>query len=415
MKSTLKKQIIAWCFYDFANSAFPTIILTVAFGIYFKAVVVPDPSKGDWLWGLTLSISFALTCLCGPLLGTLSDTRFSKKSMLIFFSLICSFATAMLYGSAANTVLWSAGFLILANFSFSTALIFYNAYLPILSPKEHIGKISGWGWALGYMGGLLCLLICYDFIKDGYALAHQAKYKLSFLITSGFYLFFALPAFILLKEPNKITLESNLGYRKLFRVYKEISQHPTIGRFLLAYFFFNDGITTIVLYAGIYAVSTLSFSMQDVMILFLFLQVCSFFGAAIFGYLADWKPPKKVLQWTLVFWMFNIMAAFFSQTKIHFWITAACCGLVIGATQSTARTLMGILSPKEKRGAFFGLFAFCGKFSAIIGPLLFGWISSHLGGERWALISVFFFFLLGWIILKPLKTPPFIESNESID
>ena len=180
MNTQSKNKIFAWCSYDFANSAFPTIILTVAFGIFFKSVVVQDTTQGDWLWGLSLSLSYLLIALSAPLLGTISDQLNKKRLMLIIFCSLSCIATALLFFSTANTILWSMICVIIANYAFATSNVFYNAFLPSISTAKNIGRISGWGWAFGYMGGLLSLAICYPLISNGFLIPHETHYKLSF-------------------------------------------------------------------------------------------------------------------------------------------------------------------------------------------------------------------------------------------
>ncbi len=406
-------RIWAWCFYDFANSAFSTIILTVAYGIYFKSVLCQG-KHGDFLWGLSIAIAYFLAAFMSPILGAFSDQRENKKFFLIFLTLISILSTLSLGFLGPGMILTGMLLFIIGFFGFATANIFYNAFLLDLSTPRNIGRISGYGWGLGYLGGLGTLVLCYPWLI-------QEKFPITFIITALFFLIFSLPAFLFLKSKERIYPKQSLKltlsqtFSRLNETRKNIRQYRALTQFLIAYFFYNDGLSTIITFSSIYAHDTLAMTMREVTLLFAMIQITAFLGAFVSGFIVDRIGAKRTILITLFLWMGTTLGAYLAQNKITFWIVSIFAGLGLGSCQSASRCFIGLLTPKEKSGEFFGFFAVFTKCSSMLGPLLFGLTSQLFASQRKAILTVLIFFILGAVFLFRIKTEKVENGNQSWD
>ena len=400
-----KKEIYSWLLYDFANSAYPTIITTVAFSVFFKEVIVKGESYGDLLWGMSISLSMFLSIIIAIPLSAIADIYDKRKMFLLIFCFICISGTALLSLLGEGMIISAIFIFIISSIGFECSLVFYNSYLPNISTPENIGKISGWGWGLGYFGGLLCLILCYPFLKDGYELANQANFKNSFIITSIFYALFSLPLLYTLRnsfKENKVlnnsTTSSNVRviYTELTKLIRDSKKNINAVRFLFAFFLFNDGIITIIAFCSIYAITTLSFTMKENLILFISIQISAGLGSLIFGYISDFMGHRRTLIVTLSLWCLVIIAAFLNTTKDTFFIIGITAGVLLGSTQSSSRAMMASYVPEKHEAKGYAIYGICGKFSSILGPITFGYISTMLSDQRLAILSILFL-TLNWI------------------
>lgn len=406
-------RIGAWCFYDFANSSFSTIILTVAYGIYFKSILC-EGKYGDFLWGLSLAIAYFLSAFMAPILGAFSDQTGHKKPFLIILTLVSVVTTLGLGFLSQGMVLTGMILFIMGFFGFATANIFYNAFLLEISTPKNIGRISGFGWGLGYLGGLGTLALCYPWLV-------QEKFPITFMITSLFFFIFSLPASLFLKSSLRTLPKQSLKltllqtFSRLNETRKNIRQYRTLTQFLIAYFFYNDGLSTIITFSSIYAHDTFSMTMKEVTLLFAMLQITAFLGAFISGFIVDKIGAKRTILITLFLWMGTTLGAYFAQSKMTFWIVSLLAGLGLGSCQSASRCFIGLLTPKEKSGEFFGFFAVFTKCSSMLGPLLFGLTSQLFASQRKAILTVLVFFILGTFFLLRIKTEKVENGNQSWD
>ena len=407
-----KKEIYSWLLYDFANSAYPTIITTVAFSVFFKEVISKGESYGDLLWGTSISLSMLLSIIIAIPLSAIADIFNKRKTFLFIFSFICIIATASLSLLSEGMIISAMIIFIISSIGFECSIVFYNSYLPNISTKENIGKISGWGWGLGYFGGLLCLIFCYPFLKDGYELANQSEFKKSFLITSFFFALFSLPMLFALRKSfqEKKPITESAKYSKIHLIYTELHQliqqyknNIDAVRFLIAFFLFNDGIITIIAFCSIYAVSTLSFTMQENLILFISIQISAGLGSFVFGYISDSIGHRKTLIFTLIIWCLIIIAAFFNTSKEEFFIIGIVAGVLLGSSQSSSRAMMASYIPEMHEAKGYAIYGICGKFSSILGPITFGIISSMLSNQRLAILSILIFFVPSIFMLCKIK------------
>lgn len=404
-------RVLGWSFYDFANSSYPTVIVTVAYSIYFKNVVAAGGSAGDgdFYWGLAISISMLIVACMAPFLGSIADVSGSKKVFLLMFASICVIFTGLLYFVERGEILLGIIFFVLANIGFEASLIFYNGFLPEISDAENFGKVSGYGWAFGYVGGLLCLIWVNPLIQGGFGEENILRFRSSFPRVAIFYTVFTIPTILWLQENTSRT--KNLSWTKIvYRGWQQLSEtfhqtrnHKPLARFLMAFFLYNDGIATVIAFSAIYAVGTLGFSVTNVVTLFVLVQVSACLGAFSFGFLVDRWGAKPTLLSLLGLWCLVVLAAYFTSTQGQYFVVAVIAGIGLGAVQSASRSLMALFIPKGKNAEFFGFYGICGKFSAILGPITFGTISAITGSQRFAILSVLIFFLLGMILLWTVK------------
>jgi UMF1 family MFS transporter len=415
-----KLEIFSWCLYDFANSSFTTVIVTAFYVLYFKEVVLRGyPSgKGDFFWGLSIAMSMAFVALSSPVLGAVADYSGAKKKFLRFYSLQCIVFTGLLFFVKEGDILTGMLFFILANIGFEGGIVFYNAFLPEIATAENIGRISGYGWSLGYFGGLTALVMVLPLVKGGFTPENLLKCRLSFVVIALCFLVFSFPTFIFLKEraiPKILTDGKSyihVGFSKLRDTFREIKRYQQLLRFLLAYFLFNDAIATTISFSAAYAQDTLNFSVEENIILIIVINITAAIGAFLFGFIVDRIGAKKTISITLLIWITVVISAYLSDTKFGFWIIANIAGTAIGASQSASRSLLGSFSPKNRSAEFFGFEAVCGRFSAIFGPVVFGIVSSWTGSQRTAILSIGFFFVTGFLLLQRVNEQEGIRAAQ---
>jgi MFS transporter, UMF1 family len=403
-----KSEIFGWCCYDFANSAFTTIIITVVYAVYFQEVVAGgDPSAEGW-WGTALAVSQGVVLLAAPFVGAFADVTARKKKVLITSAFVCSLATAALCFAGAGDV-WFALTLVAAAFvAFSLGENLCAAFLPEISTPENAGRISGYGWSFGYFGGLFSLVLALVIIDFGKA---PERTPLTFWMTGVFFFVASLPTMLLLKEravPRKLGAGENaftLGWRQLAQMKKDLPEYRTLALFFVALTMFLSGLMAIVAFAALYATQVIGMTQQEVLSMFVLLQLAGVAGAFGFGFLQDRTGAKPALVLSLLMWVVVCAWAAFSRTKGEFFVISAIAGAAMGALQSAARAVVSTLTPPGRSGEFFGYWGFFGKLAGVIGPLAFGWMVT-LAGYRTAIFINAGFFIAGLLILLPLSLRP---------
>jgi UMF1 family MFS transporter len=397
-----RRTIFAWTLFDFANTGFYVIIITLVFPIYFKNVIA---GGNEAYWGRLISTSMLLTAALGPLLGSIADATGRKKLFLGIFTGACVAATAGLWLTGAGTLLLAALLLIVANVGFEGGTVFYDAFLPEITTESRFGKVSGYGFAMGYLGSFAILMIVLPILSADHV--PEENVRATFLIAAAFFAVFSLPIFFVLREQGKtgpIPRDAwTAGYRRLRETFTHIRQYDSIRRFLLAFFIYNDSILTVILFAGIFADKTLGLSTKELIYFFMIVQGSALAGSLIFGAITNRLGARQVIVITLLIWIGIVAAAYFITTRDAFFILGAVAGLALGSSQSTSRTMMALLTPFEKRTEFFGFYdGFFGKASAVIGPVVFGEVSRSLG-QRPAMLVLGVIFIVG--ILLVLRVP----------
>ncbi len=396
---------LSWCLYDFANSAFPTLISTVAYAVYFSEVVAGGGPDGPLWWGLAITASMIIIGVLSPLVGAVADHSASKKKWLFFYASLCVVSTAALFlvgpgDLAAGTILF-----VVANIGFAGGNGIYNGFLPELSDEGSVGRLSGYGFALGYAGGLLALAICLPLLAGGLGPENQMSFRSSFVVTAAWFALFSVPIFLWMREravassvPPGMTLLA-AGYGRLRETFSRVRKLTDLFKFLGAFLIYNDGIETVIYFSSIYAVSVLGFSMLETVYLFMAVQGTALVGAVVFGQVTDRLGAKRTILITLALWSAVVAAAFFTTSKTQFWGIALVAGIGLGSNQAASRGLVRFFIPAGKDAEFYGFFALCGKFSAILGPAVYGIVSKLAGDQRIAILSVLVFFVTGGFLL----------------
>ncbi|HHE38313.1 MAG TPA: MFS transporter [Candidatus Cloacimonetes bacterium] len=395
----LTKNIFGWMMYDFANSSFTTIIVTVVYSVYFVDKVVGDADLGSALWGHAIAISMFLVAISAPIFGAVADHSRAKKKFLFYHTYLTIIFTALLFFVKEGNIIIGMLFFIIANFGFHSANVFYNALLPDIVHRDKIGKISGWGWAWGYFGGLFSLLLILP-------LVHNNWIRLTFPAVALFFAIFSIFTFIWLKEihrPSKRTNYFKTAYNRIRVSFKNIKKFKDLKRFIFSYFIYNDAITTVITFGAIFGKKEFGMTTKDLLIYFIILQIASMIGSFVFSFIVQKKGAKKTITITLILWMLAVIWAFICRSANEFYGVGLLAGIAMGSSQSSSRTMLALLTPGNKMAEFFGFYAFSGKLAAIIGPIIYGEIARNTSSQKIAILSVLFFFITGAIILQTVN------------
>ncbi len=414
------KTIWAWSLYDFANSSFTTLVVTFIYGTYFTGymalspdaagVAVPDAELGTVLWSRAVTVTAIVVALLSPILGAFADRGGARKSFLLAMTVICVAATAGLFTAEPGQIALALGLFVIANVAFETAQVFYNAYLPDVARPEQIGRVSGYGWALGYVGGLLCLAIALVVFVNpeqapfGLDKATGEHVRATNLLVAGWFALFSIPTFLILREvqvtdrPEFSTLVRQ-SFGELAETARELRRYRQIVRLLVARIFYNDGLVTLIAFGGIYAQGTLGFTISEVLLFGIVLNVAAMIGALGFGFLDDKIGGRPVLFMSLALLTVAAVMAVATTSTTVFWVSGILVGLAIGPNQSASRSLLGRFVPDDKETEFYGFFAFSGKATAFIGPFMLGVLTATFGSQRIGISIVIVLFAIGAVLL----------------
>jgi UMF1 family MFS transporter len=400
-----KKEVISWSLYDFANQPFTTIIVTFVYGAFFTEYIANDKQTGTLLWSSAIAVTAVVVSVLSPILGALADKGGYRKLFLMFFTWVCAIFSILLYFPEEGDVYFALSLFVVANVAFEMGSVFCNSYLPDLSEKDNIGKISGFGWGLGFVGGLSALFLSLHLFPT---LDSEGIRRINILVGVWF-LIFSIPTFLFVKDRKSEKLQKRHiinSFKSLKNTFNEVVKYKIILKFLVARLFFNDGLVTIFSLGGIYAMGTLNFSFDEVLILGIVLNVAAGVGSFVFGYLEDEIGVKNVINISLLVLIFSTLLAYFapetSNPKQMFWVAGVFIGLMVGPNQSCSRSLMAQLTPKEKQNEFFGFFALTGKATSFLGPLLFGIIAKFYS-QQLALWVVILFFIIGLFLFNRIN------------
>lgn len=384
------------------------MIVTFVFPLYFKNIICQGDPAGDALWGVGVSLSMLTVAIVSPFLGAAADQSGSRKRFLFLFTLMAVLATALLAFSGPGWVMSALLLFIIANIGFEGGLVFYDAYLPDIASRRSIGRVSGYGYAMGYLGALSILLLLYPLLRGGVVPENSASIQLSFFVVALFFALFASPIFLVMRDRparDRSRPDFARAAREVRHTVRHIMQYPDLARFLVAFFFYNDAILTIIAFASIYAQNTLGFTASELMVFFMLVQTTAILGSVVFGIITDRIGPKRTIVLTLLIWFLVIIMAIITTGKPLFFATGLLAGMSMGSSQAASRSMMARLTPPKHVTEFFGFYdGTFGKASAILGPALFGLISSQAGDQRIALGSLLLFFLLGLLIILPVRS-----------
>ena len=394
-----RRVIRAWCLDDLGNSAFAALS-PIVYGVYYAGTVVGGRQGDQWL-GFMASASMLLVVLLAPFLGGVSDHAGVRKRMLGAFTLLGVGAALSWVFVDPGDVLLGFTLGVAATVGFEASIVFYNSYLPRIAPRSHHGRVSAWGFAVGYVGSLVALGIA------AFLLASDVPLGWIWVALAGQWVLFAFPAFLVLPADTRgamsLSTAARRGVRGTWKTLQEVWRTPPLRWFLLAYFLFMDGVETVVVFAGPYARGSLGFSREQALLLFGVVQVTALVGSLGTAKTTDIRGPRFTLAITLVWWVIVVVAAFLATTQTAFWIVAGLAGLGLGAVQSSARAFMARLVPEGREAEMFGFMALCGRTGSILGPLVFGWVAVAADSQRAAVLSVAPFFALGLLLLLKVR------------
>jgi UMF1 family MFS transporter len=402
------REVVAWAMYDFANSGYTTVVITAVYNAYFVGAVAGQAPWATFAWTAALAVSYALVLVTAPLVGAYADLRAAKKPLLALTTAGCVVFTAALALTGPGTLALAVAFIIVSNFCFGTGENLVAAFLPEVADGEALGKVSGWGWSLGYLGGLLALGLCLAYVgwAEGAGQGANQFVPVTMLITAGLFAAASLPTFLVLRErarPQPLAPGIGLAagaFRRLATTVRHARRYRDLARFLVCIVFYQAGIQTVVVIAAIYAQATLGFTTKETITLILVVNVTAAAGAFAFGHVQDRLGHVPTLAATLVLWIATALVAWAATGPGLFWVAANMAGFALGASQSAGRALVAYLSPEDRRAEFFGLWGLAVKLSAILGPVTYGTISwATAGDHRVAMLATSGFFIVGLVLL----------------
>lgn len=405
-----RRELVSWAFYDFANSSYTTIVITAIFNAYFVMVVAHNAPWATLAWTTTLSLSYLIVMLIAPVLGAMADARAAKKRLLAVSTAICVAFTVLLAGTGPGQFIAAAALVLLSNVAYSLGETFIAAFLPEIAREDSIGRVSGWGWATGYVGGLFTLAVCLAYVDYAKGLALPATHyvPVTLLITAAIYGLASLPTFLVLRE-RAVPAGAGLSlweasYGRLWQTLRRARHYQDLFRFLICLTFYMAGISATITIAGIYAHAVMHFNTRETITLILVVNITAALGAFFFGHIQDRLGHRATLALTLLGWILMVLLTATATTRGQFWLAANIAGLCLGSSQSIGRAIVGLLSPESRRAEFYGLWGLAMRLAAIIGPSTYGLVSWWSDNDhRTAILTVGAYFVVGLLLLATIR------------
>ncbi len=410
-----KKAVWGWALYDFGNSAFTTLIVTFIYSFFFAQEIAPDGNTGTVIWANGIALTAIVVAVCSPFLGALADRGGHRRRFLLITTGIVILGSALLYFPTPGQVMFAFVVFVVSNIAFELSGVFYNSYLPDLTTSKNIGKISGYGWALGYLGGLLAMVIALvGFVQAenpwfGLGTGEEALFqnvRATAVVVAVWFAVFAIPMFRWVPEahhPDPPPLGELLRQTvaQLTSTFRDIRRHGQIVRLLIARMIYNDGLVTIFALGPLYAAEVFGFTLTEVMLWGLALNVTAGLGAFAMGFLDDRIGGRKTILISLVGLFIATLWATIApaDSKMSMFFAGLLVGVFVGPNQAASRSLLGRFVPPQKETEFYGFFAFSGKAIAFMGPLIYGLATSVFGNQRFGVGAIMVFFLVGGLIL----------------
>ncbi len=410
------RELFAWCVYDWATQGFPTVITTFVFAAYFTTTVAADEISGTTQWAYAISVSALVVAVISPLLGAIADRAGRRKPWIFVFTLVCLAATAGLWFIRPDPAFALAALILLglANFGFESATVFYNAMLRDLVPRHMIGRLSGWGWGAGYLGGLSCLVVAlFLLIRPdpplfGLDAVSMEPVRATALLVAGWLVLFAIPFFMITPDAPSTGIPRaeavRQGLATLIHTFRNIRHYRNIVNFLIARMIYTEGLNTLFTVGGIFAAVTFGMDFQQIMMFGIAMNVTAGLGAFAFGWIDDWIGPKKTLFIAISCMLVLGSILLMVETQLMFWVFALPLGVFFGPAQAASRSLMARIVPSHLQAEMFGLYALTGRATAFLGPAAFGTVTAIFDSQRAGMATLLAFFLIGMLILIPVRS-----------
>jgi UMF1 family MFS transporter len=403
-----RREVFAWAMYDFANSGYTTVVLTAVFNAYFVNVVAGNAPWATLAWTLSLSVSYALGMLVMPALGAYADLRACKKLLMGLVTIGCIIGTAALALAGPGDLGLAIVAIIVSNICFAAGVTLNSAFLPELARPEALGKVSGWGWSLGYLGGLTALAfgLAYVLWAQGRGLPATHYVPMTMLITAALFALAVIPTFTTLRERavplGQGTVRTVLrdSSQRLWHTLANIGEFRDFGWLSLCGLLYQGGLSVVIALAAIYAQQVMNFETAQTMTLILAVNITAALGAFLFGYVQDAIGHKRALGLTIFGWIVMALIAGLSSGGLWFWVAANIAGLCMGSSQSAGRAMVGVFAPEHRRAEFYSLWNVALWLSAVIGPLTYGlvsWLTDN--NHRLAMLTTGLYFVFSLLVL----------------
>lgn len=403
-----RREVFAWAMYDFANSGYTTVVLAAVFNAYFVNVVANDAPWATLAWTLALSASYLLGMFVMPALGAYADLHASKKKLMGLATIGCVAGTAALALIGPGDLALAVAAIVVSNVCFSAGVTLNSAFLPELARPEALGKVSGWGWSLGYLGGLFALALGLGYVlwaqSRGLPATHYVP--VTMLITAAVFALAVVPTFTTLRERAAPRGAGTVGSvlkestQRLRQTLSGIGEFRDFGWLTLCGLFYQGGLSVVIALAAIYAQQVMNFGTAQTMVLILAVNVTAALGAFLFGYAQDAIGHKPALALTIAGWILMVLIAGLSSGVAWFWVAANIAGLCMGSSQSAGRAMVGAFAPEHRRAEFYSLWNVALWLSAVIGPLTYGlitWVTDN--NHRLAMLATGLYFVAGLLVL----------------
>jgi UMF1 family MFS transporter len=409
--SSRRRAIWGWAIYDFANSAYTTLIVTFIYAVYFTQQIAPDGITGTALWSRGVTITALVVAFVSPVMGALADRGGLRRPLLLGLTLLTVVSVSLLWFPTPGEVALALTLFVISNVAFELSGVLYNSYLPEVAEPHEIGRVSGFGWGLGYVGGLVAMAIAlFGFIQPDvppFGLDPQTgeHVRATTVLVGVWFAVLSIPMFLWVKEPEAAAARRPLGevtrraFAELGETLREVRRYRQVVRLLLARLFYNDGLVTIFAFGPIFAAEVFGFTTIEVLYWGLALNVTAGLGAFAMGFLDDRIGGRLTLLVTLVGLVAASLWAVASNSKESLYLAGIFLGIFVGPNQAASRSLLGRFAPADKEGEFFGFFAFSGKAMAFAGPLLLGLVTQITGDARMGMATILGFFFIGGALL----------------
>lgn len=409
-----RSSIIAWCLYNWAAASFSIVVLTFIFATYFTTVVAVDSIKGTYQWANAIALAGLIVAVASPLFGAIADHAGHHKRWLMFFTWLSVLSTAALWFALPSHqyVYFTLTCVVLGAIGYEVALVFYNAYLPRIVPKGYVGRISGWGWGSGYLGGIVALTIAlFVFVKTDISWLNKnaaEQVRICGPFVALWYAVFSLPLFLMLPDPrgkvHSLPKAVKLGWRELIQTIKTLPKEKDIFIYLIAHMIYNDGLNTLFAFGGIYAAGTYGLSFEEVLLFGITMNIAAGIGALLLAWVDDYVGSKNTILLSLVCLVVIGIPILFLHDKYIFWTIALFLCVFVGPVQSASRSLMvHLIGDKSYSTEMFGLYALSGGITAFIGPWLLGVMTILFQSQRAGMATIMVFFTIGGLLMLPVK------------